>query len=174
MESESRTEAPAPVAPIRVLFVCTHNSARSQIAEALLQRDGGEDFEAHSAGTEMAGVNPSAIRVLAEIGIDWTGARSKSTAEFLGQRFDYVITVCDRAREACPVFPGITPIHWGLDDPSEVEGSEAERLEAFRRTVAEIETRLGPFIDGARRATDRRSPTEGAGGPRPAGRTPRP
>jgi len=140
------------VTPIRVLFVCTHNSARSQLAEALLGRLGGDDFEVHSAGTEAARVNPYAIRVLAEQGIDWTGATSKTIDGFLGQRFDHVITVCDRARETCPYFPGSTStLHWGLDDPSDVGGTDEERLEAFRRTAAEIAERLGPFIEVALR-----------------------
>ena len=95
-----------PGDPIRVLFVCTHNSARSQIAEALLRRCGGEDFEVQSAGTDASRVNPYAIRVLDEIGIDWSAARSKSNTEFLDQEFDYVITVCDRVRATCPVLPG--------------------------------------------------------------------
>ena len=143
-------------APIRVLFVCTHNSARSQIAEALLRRDGGPDFEVHSAGTEVSRVNPYAIRVLEDAGIDWRDARSKSVTEFLGQPFDYVITVCDRAREACPVFPGATNTrHWGLDDPSEVEGTDQERLAAFERTRTEVEARLRPFVDDALRAAGR-------------------
>ena len=138
--------------PIRVLFVCTHNSARSQLAEALLGRLGGGDFEVHSAGTEATRVNPYAIRVLAEQGIDWTGATSKTIDGFLGQRFDHVITVCDRARETCPYFPGSTStLHWGLDDPSDVGGTDEERLEAFRRTAAEIAERLGPFIEVALR-----------------------
>ena len=138
--------------PIRVLFVCTHNSARSQLAEALLGRLGGDDFEVHSAGTEAARVNPYAIRVLAEQGIDWTGATSKTIDGFLGQRFDHVITVCDRARETCPYFPGSTStLHWGLDDLSDVGGTDEERLEAFRRTAAEIAERLGPFIEVALR-----------------------
>ena len=143
--------------PIRVLFVCTHNSARSQLAEALLGRRGGDDFEVHSAGTEATRVNPYAIRVLAEQGIDWTDATSKTIDGFLGQRFDHVITVCDRARETCPYFPGSTStLHWGLDDPSDVQGTDEERLEAFRRTAAEIAERLGPFIEVALRAADRR------------------
>ena len=96
------------VEPIRVLFVCTGNSARSQIAEALLRDFGGADFEVSSAGTDPKGVNPFAVRVLAEIEIDWSGARSKSVTEFLGRPFDYVITVCDRARQTCPVFPATT------------------------------------------------------------------
>jgi arsenate reductase (thioredoxin) len=142
--------------PIRVLFVCTHNSARSQIAEALLGRYGGADFEVHSAGTEATRVNPLAIRVLAESGIDWSGARSKVITEFLGRRFDYVITVCDRARGTCPVFPGSTnTLHWGLDDPSEVGGTDEERLAAFRRTRQEVADRLRPFIEEARRGVGR-------------------
>jgi arsenate reductase len=144
-------------APIRVLFVCTGNSARSQIAEALLRDFGGADFETLSAGTEPKGVNPYTLRALAEIGIDWSGAKSKSVTEFLGQRFDYVITVCDRARQTCPVFPGEhNSLHWGLDDPAEVEGTDAEKLEAFRRTRIEVATRLRPFVELARRA--RRAP----------------
>ena len=133
--------------PIRVLFVCTHNAARSQIAEALLQQAGGEDFEVASAGTEVTRVHPDAIRVLADRGIDWSAARSKPVGEFIGEPFDYVVTVCDRARESCPVFPGATTTrHWGLDDPSEVEGSDAVRLAAFERTATEIDDRLRPFI----------------------------
>jgi len=139
--------------PIRVLFLCTANSARSQIAEALLQREGGSDFEVVSAGTSPRGVNPFAVRVLAEVGVDWRDARSKSVEEFLDQRFDYVITVCDRARETCPVFPGSTnSLHWGLDDPAEVEGTDEERLAAFRRTLNELSIRLPPFVEIARRA----------------------
>ena len=139
--------------PIRVLFVCTGNSARSQIAEALLHEIGGEDFAVFSAGTEPKGVNPYTIRTLAEVGIDWSGARSKSVAEFVDQPFDYVITVCDRARQSCPVFPGDhNSLHWGLDDPAEVEGTDDEKLAAFRRTRTEVATRLRPFVELARRA----------------------
>jgi arsenate reductase len=144
--------------PIRVLFVCTGNSARSQIAEALLRDFGGADFEAFSAGTEPKGVNPYGVnpytvRVLGEIGIDWSGAHSKSVTEFLGRPFDYVITVCDRARQTCPVFPGEhNALHWGLDDPAEAEGSDEQKLEAFRRTRTEVATRLRPFVELARRA----------------------
>ena len=139
--------------PIRVLFVCTGNSARSQIAEALLRQYGGDDFAAFSAGTEPKGVNPYTVRVLSEIGIDWSDARAKSVHEYLGEPFDYVITVCDRARQACPVFPGEhNSLHWGLDDPAEVDGSDADRLAAFRRTQVEVSVRLRPFIELARRA----------------------
>jgi len=138
---------------IRVLFVCTGNSARSQIAEALLRDFGGADFEVFSAGTDPKGVNPYAVRVLSEIGLDWSDARSKSVTEFIGQPFDYVITVCDRARQTCPVFPGDhNSLHWGLDDPAEVEGTDAEKLEAFRRTRTEVSIRLRPFVELARQA----------------------
>lgn len=138
--------------PIRVLFVCTGNSARSQIGQALLEHLGGADFAVESAGTEPKGVNPYAVRVLAEVGIDWADAESKALAPFLEQPFDYVITVCDRARQACPVFPGSTnSLHWGLEDPAEVEGSDEEKLAAFRRTRQELTQRLRPFIEIARR-----------------------
>jgi arsenate reductase len=155
-----RSQEKAMTAPIRVLFVCTGNSARSQIAEALLRDFGGSDFEVNSAGTEPHGVNPYTVRVLDEIGIDWSAARSKSVTEFIGQPFDYVITVCDRARQTCPVFPGNhNTLHWGLDDPAEVEGTEEQKLEAFRRTRTEVATRLRPFVELARRA---RQTPEGA------------
>jgi arsenate reductase len=134
-------------APIRVIFVCTGNSARSQMAEALLRRDGGDRFEVVSAGVEPRGVHPLTVRALAEIGIDISAARSKSVAEFLGQPFDYVITVCDRARESCPVFPGgAQTLHWGFDDPAEATGSEDERLAVFRRVLGEIAGRIRLFV----------------------------
>ncbi len=145
------------VDPIRVLFVCTGNSARSQIAEALLTDFGGSDFEVSSAGTEPRELSPQTIIVLGEIGIDWSRAKSKTVTQFLGQPFDYVITVCDRARQTCPVFPGDhNSLHWGLDDPAEVEGTEEEKLEAFRRTRTEVAVRLRPFVELARKA--RREP----------------
>jgi arsenate reductase len=148
-----RSQEEAMTAPIRVLFVCTGNSARSQIAEALLRDFVGADFEVMSAGTEPKGINPYTVRVLGEIGIDWSGAVSKSVTEFLGQPFDYVITVCDRARQTCPVFPGEhNSLHWGLDDPAEVEGTDEKKLEAFRRTRTEAAARLRPFIELSRRA----------------------
>lgn len=153
----ARRTTPVPDrTPIRVLFLCTHNSARSQIAEALLGRYGGGDFYVRSAGTEQTRVNPLAVQTLAELGIDWSGARSKVLTEFLDEPWDYVITVCDRARQACPVFPGaVNTLHWGLDDPSEVEGTEEEKLAAFRRTATEVSVRLRPFIEIALRAAGR-------------------
>ena len=151
-----RKERPMSDTPIRVLFVCTGNSARSQIAEAVLGRLGGSDFEVASAGTEPKGVNAYTLRVLGNAGIDWSGARSKSVDEFIGQPFDYVITVCDRARQSCPVFPGsYNSLHWGLEDPAEVEGTDAERLGAFERTYLELNQRMRPFIEVALRSAGR-------------------
>jgi arsenate reductase len=142
--------------PLRVLFVCTGNSARSQIAQALLEHLGGPDFHVDSAGTVPNGVNPYAVRVLAEIGIDWSAARSKSVTEFVDRPFDYVITVCDRARQSCPVFPGLyNALHWGLEDPAEVDGTDEEKLAAFRKTRLELTERLHPFIEIALRVAGR-------------------
>ncbi len=125
----------------RVLFVCTGNSARSQMAEALLARD--DTFEVASAGTEPTDVHPLTLRVLDEIGIDWRSARSKPVAQFLGQQFDEVITVCDRAREACPYFPGASRRrHWNIDDPAAVQGDEEQRLAAFRAARDELAGRV--------------------------------
>ena len=148
--------------PISVLFVCNGNSARSQIAEALLGRFGGSDFEALSAGTAPKALHPLAVTVLAEVGIEWSGARAKPVERFLKRRLDYVITLSDSAREACPVLPGPHgSLHWHLDDPASAEGSEAARLDAFRATRAELSIRLPPFIEIARRAAGRPSITSG-------------
>ena len=136
----------------RVLFICTHNSARSQMAEGLLRAWGGDAFEALSAGTEATAVRPEAIAVMNEIGVDISGQTSKHLGQYLGERFDYVITVCDQAREACPVFPGAAnAAHWGFDDPSRAEGSEEQRLQEFRRVRDEIGRRLRPFLIVAKR-----------------------
>jgi arsenate reductase len=132
--------------PIRVLFVCTGNSARSVMAEALLRRHGGDRFEVFSAGTEPKGINPLTVRVLADAGIDVSSARSKSVTEFAGQSFDYVVTVCDQARQSCPVFPGVhESLHWGYEDPAEAEGTEAERLVVFRRVFIQMGERVKQF-----------------------------
>lgn len=132
--------------PIRVLFVCTGNSARSIMAEALLRHHGGDRFEVHSAGTEPKGVNPLTLRVLAEAGIDASFARSTSVTEYLGQSFDYVVTVCDQARQVCPVFPGVhESLHWGYEDPAAVEGPEEVRLAAFRRVLIQMAERVQQF-----------------------------
>jgi arsenate reductase len=123
----------------RVLFICTHNSARSQIAEGVMNQIYGEIFEAFSAGTEPSSVNPFAIEVMGEIGIDISRHRSKSVEEFLEQDFDYVITVCDQANEVCPFFPGGKErIHKGFVDPAEVQGSDLEKRAAFRKARDEI------------------------------------
>ncbi len=133
-------------APIRVLFVCTGNSARSILAEALLRHHGGADFEVFSAGTAPKGVNPLTLRVLTEAGIDGSFARSKSVDEFLGQSFHYVVTVCDQARQTCPVFPGVhRSLHWGYEDPAAAEGTEEERLSAFRRVFIQLGERVLQF-----------------------------
>ena len=137
----------AAARPIRVIFVCTGNSARSQMAEALLRRDGGDRFEVVSAGVNPRGVHPMTITALDKVGIDITGARSKSVGEFLGQRFDYVITVCDRARATCPVFPGgSVTLHWGVDDPAEATGTHEERQVAFDRALKELAIRIHTFL----------------------------
>ncbi|HUG29188.1 MAG TPA: arsenate reductase ArsC [Candidatus Limnocylindria bacterium] len=134
-------------APLRVIFVCTGNSARSQMAEAVLREQGGDRFEVVSAGVDPRGVHPMTVAALARAGIDIAGARSKSVGEFLGQRFDYVVTVCDRARASCPVFPGGSEtLHWGLDDPVEVEGTNAEKQAAFDRVLTEVGRRINAFI----------------------------
>jgi arsenate reductase len=151
--SVDRRGTPPAAEPIRVLFVCSGNSARSQMAEALLCEFGGSDFETWSAGTEPTLVRSETVDVLGEMGVDWSGAVSKSVTQFLGEQFDYVITVCDRARKTCPTFPGEhNSLHWGLDDPAEVDGTAAEKLEAFRRTRAEVAVRLRPFVELARSA----------------------
>ena len=127
----------------RVLFLCTHNSARSQMAEGILRHLAGERIEVRSAGTEPSRVHPLAIRAMAERGIDIGGQTSKHLDELRGQRFDYVITVCDRASEVCPIFPGDPRrIHWSIPDPAAVEGNEAVRAKAFAEAGQELATRI--------------------------------
>ena len=124
----------------RVLFLCTHNSCRSQMAEGFLRSHGGKRFEVFSAGTSPSRVHPMAIEVMAERGIDLRGQRSKSVDEFLGQGFDYIVTTCDDARDKCPVFAGSGQrLHWGLVDPATADGSGEERLKVFRRVRDELE-----------------------------------
>ena len=145
----------------RVLILCTGNSARSQMAEGLLRHDSGSRFQVWSAGTKPSQVRPEAIEVMREVGIDISGHRSKSVDEFTGQEFDYVITVCDNAKESCPVFPGKTQrIHWSFDDPAAARGDEQARLAVFRRVRDEIRERLHKFIPNALGETsDMRSDT---------------
>jgi len=117
----------------RVLILCTGNSARSQMAEGWLRALAGDRFDVFSAGTHPSVVNPLAIAVMSERGVDISGQRSKSVSEFVDQPFDFVITVCDQAAEACPIFPGPTErIHWNFPDPATVTGTEEEKLNAFR------------------------------------------
>ena len=131
----------------RVLFLCTQNSARSQMAEGLLRARGGSRYEAFSAGTEATKVRPEALQVMAELGIDISDQRSKRIDRYLGDAFDWVITVCDRARESCPVFPGATQsLHWDFDDPAAVDGADADRLAAFRRIRDEIDREIQAFV----------------------------
>jgi arsenate reductase len=132
----------------RVLILCTGNSARSQMAEGLLRSLGRDWFEVRSAGTQPSIVRPEAIAVMLELGIDISSHRSKHLREFDGQHFDYVITVCDHANESCPIFPDDTErIHWSVPDPAAVDGSETERLAAFRRVRDALAEMFRAFID---------------------------
>jgi arsenate reductase len=148
-------------APVRILVVCWGNSARSILAEALLHHLGGDRIDAFSAGIEPAGINPLTVRVLEEAGLPTAGLRSKSVDEYLGQRFDYVITVCDDARGVCPVFPGVhESLHWGYPDPAKVEGSEDLRLSAFRSVFTQLGQRIHQFLPIAERYANERRPVE--------------
>ncbi|MER3428976.1 MAG: hypothetical protein C4334_12975 [Pyrinomonas sp.] len=131
----------------RVLFLCTGNSARSQMAEGWLRALGGDVYEVASAGTRPSAVHPLAIEVMGERGIDLSAHRSKSVADFEGADFDLVITVCDAARDSCPFFPGKRRLHWSLADPAAVGGDMATRLEVFRRTRDEIEALVRDLIE---------------------------
>jgi len=131
----------------RILVLCTGNSARSQMGEGLFREQGGGDYEVFSAGTRPSLVRPEAIAVMREIGIDISGNRSKSVDEFAGRSFDFVVTVCDNARDNCPVFPGAAQrVHWSLEDPAAVQGSEEERLAAFRRIRNQLQERVEKFV----------------------------
>jgi arsenate reductase len=128
---------------MRVLFLCTHNSARSQMAEGLLRHRGGARFEVHSAGTEATLVRPLAIAAMAELGIDIADQESKTLDRYLGEPFDAVITVCDQAAEACPVFAGAKRrLHWSFPDPSKATGSPAEQLAVYRQVRDAIDRRI--------------------------------
>jgi arsenate reductase len=127
----------------RVLFLCTGNSARSQMAEGLLRSLAGDRFEVLSAGTEPKGLHPLAVEAMKEIGVDISGQHSKNVSGLLGQRFHYVITVCDRAKEQCPIFPGAYKfMSWSFDDPAQAQGSAEERLRAFRQARDRIAERI--------------------------------
>ena len=127
----------------KVLFLCTSNSARSQMAEGLLKYLAGDRFEVFSAGVKPTQVNPFAIKVMVELGINISNHMSKSVEEFLGQEFDYIITVCDNAKESCPVFPGkYQKVHWSLKDPAEARGKEEEKLKVFRKIRDQIKENI--------------------------------
>ncbi|HEV8190941.1 MAG TPA: arsenate reductase ArsC [Ktedonobacterales bacterium] len=138
--------------PMRVLFLCTHNSSRSQMAEGYLRARGGERYEAFSAGTQARGINPLAIKALAERGIDISDSvshRSQTLQEFLGRQMDLVVTVCDEATEECPLFPGARhQEHWSFPDPSAATGTEEQRLAVFRQVRDTIEARLRAWLAG--------------------------
>ena len=136
-----------------VLFICVHNSARSQMAEGWLRHLAGDRLEVVSAGTEPSTLNPLAVAVMRERGIDISSHESKPVAKFLGQTFHVLITVCDNAREQCPIFPSVfTRTHWPIEDPAAAGGSEAERLAAFRRVRDEIEARIRAWLQEQQRA----------------------
>jgi arsenate reductase (thioredoxin) len=127
----------------RILFICTHNSARSQMAEGLLRHLAGDRFEVFSAGTEATQVRPLAIQAMAELGIDISQQQSKTLDRYLKEPFDLVITVCDQAAEVCPVFPGASKRkHWSFEDPSKATGSQEEQLAVYRRVRDEIQARI--------------------------------
>ena len=131
----------------RVLFLCTHNSARSQMAEGLLRHVAGERFEVASAGTEATRVHPLAVRAMWEVGVDLGTHTSKTLDTLVDRPWDYVITVCDSANERCPLFPGhTTRLHWSFDDPSLARGDEEQRLATFRRVRDEIRGRLEEWL----------------------------
>lgn len=133
--------------PQRVLFLCTHNSARSQMAEGLLRTIGGGRFAAFSAGTEATSVRPEAIEVMHEIGVDIESQTSKDLSAFLAADLDWLITVCDQAREACPVLPGVSSqLHWSVADPSAVNGTAEQRMDAFRASRDDLQVRIDDFV----------------------------
>ena len=139
-----------------VLFLCTGNSCRSQMAEGLLRHLAGDRFDAASAGTHPAGLSTGAVAVMKEIGIDISSHRSKLVDEYMETRFDYVITVCDRAKETCPVFPAaLSQLHWSFEDPAAAQGSAEERRAVFRRIRDEIAERIRRFIQSSARADSR-------------------
>ena len=131
----------------KVLFLCTGNSCRSQMAEGWLRHLASNRFEISSAGTNPVGLNPGAVEAMKESGVDISTHRSKHLNEFAGVRFDYVVTVCDRAKETCPIFPGArTVLHWSFDDPAHAAGSADERRAVFRRIRDEIGEQILKFL----------------------------
>jgi protein-tyrosine-phosphatase len=151
------------LARARVLFLCTGNSARSQMAEALAEQRSEGAVRAASAGSHPKPLHPNAVRVMHERGIDLAGRRSKHLSEFTGRRFDYVISLCDRVREVCPEFPG-TPqaIHWSVRDPAREPGSDEQTLPAFERTAVELEMRIGFLLEAIKQTTGTQEVTKHA------------
>jgi protein-tyrosine-phosphatase/DNA-binding transcriptional ArsR family regulator len=151
------------LARARVLFLCTGNSARSQMAEALAEQLSAGAVRAASAGSHPKPLHPNAVRVMRERGIDLAGRRSKHLSRFTGRRFDYVISLCDRVREVCPEFPG-TPqaVHWSVRDPAREPGTDKQTLPAFERTAAELATRIGFLLEAIKQSTSTREVTEHA------------
>lgn len=136
-------ETRGPGDRLRVLFLCTHNSARSQMAEGLLRHLAGDRFDAYSAGTEATSVRSEAVAAMAELGAEISKQKSKTLERYVSQPFDFVVTVCDDANETCPVFPGAkNRLHWSLPDPSKATGDEEERLAVFRRVRDEVRARI--------------------------------
>ena len=131
----------------RILILCTHNSNRSQMAEGILRALGGDRLEAYSAGTDSRDVSPNAIKVMKEIGIDISSHHSKHVNEFVGQKFDYVITVCDEAAQGCPFFPGqTTRLHWPFEDPSKFTGTDEQVLARFRKVRDLIRSKVSQWL----------------------------
>jgi len=158
-----RTRRARGSAPARVLFLCTGNSTRSQIAEALAEQLSDGAVSAASAGSHPKPLHPNAVRVMRDRGIDLAGRRSKHLSELTGQRFDYVISLCDRVREVCPEFAGGPElIHWSIPDPARESGSDEETLPAFERTAAELRTRIGFLVDAIEQTTTSQEVTEDA------------
>ena len=154
LASTPRPRGERGVAAARVLFLCTGNSARSQIAEALAEQLSDGAVSAASAGSHPKPLHPNAVRVMRARGIDLAGRRSKHLGEFAAQRFDYVISLCDRVREVCPEFPGGPElIHWSIPDPARQPGSDEQTLPAFERTATELQTRIGFLIEAIERTT---------------------
>lgn len=154
--------------PRRVLVVCWGNSARSILAEALLRDLGGDRLEVHSAGIEPKGLNPLTLRALREAGLSTEGLRSTPVTDYVGQRFDSVITVCDEAREACPVFPGVhESLHWGHPDPAAARGTEEERMAAFRSVLAGLRAQVETFLAATPPSTAARTGGRSTGGAAP-------
>ncbi len=132
---------------VKVLFLCTGNSARSQMAEGMLRNLAGIRFEVFSAGLEPQGINPLAAKVMKEIGLDLSGHESKAIDQFLGEHFAYVITVCSQAESRCPIFPGATiRLHWPFDDPAAVQGTEEQKLAKFREIRDQIQARIASWL----------------------------